>query len=85
MNELFFLGVDIVEETRTLADLTKITCTDGMTESELAAYKLGVENALSALKAVLQDNDVPVINVEGMEIPTELSIDDLEQYHSVLY
>jgi hypothetical protein len=84
MNELYFLGMDIVEETKTLANLTTITCTDGMTESELAAYKLGIENALSAMKAVLQDNEVPVINVDGMEIPTELSIDDLEQYHSIL-
>lgn len=82
MNELFFIGTDILEETKRLSEFTTITCTDGMTESELSAYKLGVQNTLSALMAVL-DVDCPnecVVNINGMEVPTELDIDDLEKY-----
>ena len=80
MNELYFLGMDIVEETKTLVDFTTITCTNDMTDNELMAYKLGITNALSALKAVLQDDNMVVINIDGLEIPTELSIDELEAY-----
>ena len=80
MNELYFLGMDIVEETKTLVDFTEITCTNGMAENELAAYSMGVKNTISALKSVLNDNDLPVININGLEIPTELSIEELEEY-----
>jgi hypothetical protein len=82
MNELFFIGTDILEETKRLSEFTTIMCTDGMTDSELSAYKLGVQNTLSALMAVLdvdEDNEC-VVNINGMEIPTELDIDDLEKY-----
>lgn len=80
MNELFFVGVDIVEETRTLVDFTTITCTNGMTESELSAYKLGIKNTLEALKGVLYVDTANecVVNINGMDIPTELTIDELE-------
>jgi hypothetical protein len=81
MNELYFLGMDITEVTKTLVDFTTITCTNGMTDGELRAYKLGIENTVSALKAVIgQENNMPVINIEGLEIPTELSIDEIEGY-----
>lgn len=80
MDELFFVGMDIVEETKTLVDFTTITCTNGMTENELSAYKLGIKNTLEALKGVLYVDTINecVVNVNGMDIPTELTIDDLE-------
>lgn len=77
MNELYFLGMDIVEETKALVNISEITCTTGMTDSELCAYKMGIVNTLSALKAAM-DDDTIVVNIKGMEIPTEISIDDLE-------
>ena len=82
MGELFFVGTDIVKETKQLVDFTMITCTNGMTENELDAYKLGIKNTLEALKGVLYvdaTNEL-VINIDGMDIPTELTIDDLETY-----
>lgn len=85
MNELYFLGMDIAEETKILVNMTAITCTDGMTESELAAYKMGIENTISALKATIRENDVPVVDIVGIEIPTELSIDELENYYCDKY
>ena len=54
MRELYFLGMDIIEETRAISKFSTILCTDGMTESELKAYELGMENVLSALNSVLE-------------------------------
>ena len=85
MNELYFLCMDIVEETKSIADLSEVICTDDMTESEFAAYKLGVENTISALKATIRENNIPVVDISGMDIPTELSIDEVENYYSTLY
>lgn len=81
MNELYFLGADIIVETKNLLNLTSVICTDGMTESELKAYHMGVENALSALSAIVKESDIPVVNIDGLEIQTELSIEDLEEYY----
>ena len=80
MNELYFLGMDIVEEVKNLANITMTVCTDGMTENELHAYKLGVQNVLSALYATVCDTDLIVANINGMDIPTELSVDELEEF-----
>jgi hypothetical protein len=81
MNELYFLGMDIVEELKNMTNFTIATCTDGMTENEFRAYEAGVKNTISALKALL-DDDLAVINVNNIEIPTELTIEELEEYYS---
>ena len=82
MHELYFLGMDIVEETRTISKFTETLCTDGMTEGELMAYKLGIENALSALKSVIErESEMIVVDIEGFDIPTELTIDELQEYY----
>lgn len=82
MNELYFLAIDVVEEVTSVINVVEMTCTNGMTESELKAYKLGVSNVISALKATVEDEEIPVINISGMDIPTELSIDELEEYYN---
>lgn len=83
MNEVYFLGMDIVEEVKNIIKLSTVLCTDGMTENELKAYQMGVENTLSALDAAIRENDIPVVDMSGMEIPTELSVDELENYYCV--
>ena len=80
MNELYFLGMDIVEEVKSMAEATMLMCTYGMTEEELKAYKLGVKNVLSALDVTVYDSDLPVININGMSVPTELSIEEVEDF-----
>ena len=81
MNELYFLGVDIIEETKNLMRLTDVICTEGMSESELAAYKMGVKNVMSVLATVIEENDIPVVNISGLDIATELTIDELQEYY----
>lgn len=81
MNELLFVGMDIVEETKFLVNFSTSICTDGMTESELKAYKMGVTNVLSALTATLDSADGAfIININGMETQEEFDIADLEHY-----
>jgi hypothetical protein len=82
MNELYFIGMDIVEEVKSMVEATMLTCTYGMTENELKAYKLGVQNVLSALDTTIYDNELTVVNINGMEMPTELSVDELEEFFS---
>ena len=85
MHELYFLGMDIVEETRNINKFNTILCTDGMTESELKAYELGIENTLSALKSVLErEGEMIVVDIEGLDIPTELFVDELQEYYKNL-
>lgn len=84
MNELYFLGMDIVEETRTISKFSTIICTDGMTENELKAYELGIENALSALKSVLATEDnIIAVNIDGFDIPTELTFEEIQEYYKI--
>jgi hypothetical protein len=84
MNELYFTGMDIVEETKEFMNLSESICIDGMTENELRAYHMGVENVLSALKSIIDESDLPVLNINGLEIQTELSIEDLEEHYGTM-
>lgn len=85
MNELYFLGMDIVEETRDISKFSTILCTDGMTENELKAYELGIENALSALKSVIAtEGKMVTVNIDGLDAPIELTIDELQEYYETM-
>lgn len=85
MHELYFLGMDIIEETRAISKFNTILCTDGMSENELKAYELGIENALSVLKTVLErDGEMIVVDIEGLDVPTELAVDELQEYYKNL-
>ena len=79
MNELCFLGTDIVVEVKDLMRLMTITTTDDMDENELKAYHLGIDNTIEALKYVLDGNGLPVINICGLEVPTELSVEEITE------
>lgn len=82
MEELYFIGMDILEETKTLVNETIEECTKGMTENELRAYNLGVENTLRALFAntCTEHEGEFVINVNNLETDFYISIDELKDY-----
>ena len=71
MDEVYFLGMDIIEEVKNIINLSATICTDGMTENEAKAYQTGVMNTISALEAIIRENDIPVVDMSGVEIPTE--------------
>lgn len=85
MNELYFLGTDIVVEVKDLMKFMTVTMTDDMDENELKAYHLGIDHVMCALKSVLDVNDMPIVNIDGIETPTELSVEEISEYYKDLY
>lgn len=79
MNELYFLGTDIIVEVKDLMRLMTVTMTDDMNENELKAYRLGIDHTIDALKSVLDENGLPVVNIGGLEVPTELSVEEVAE------
>ena len=71
---LLFTGMDVPNEVRNM--LAQFTMTDGMTEGELNAYQMGVENTLRATRALL-NLDQLVFHIEGHDCIEEFDIDDL--------
>ena len=49
MSELYFLGADIIVETKNLLNLTSVVCTDGMDENELKELVLAPQETISDL------------------------------------
>lgn len=82
MNELYFIGMDIVEETNYIANITDSVITSGMNEDEIKAYRLGISNMLSALKTVLRNDDdnAYVLHIQGLDNLTEFTLDEIETY-----
>jgi hypothetical protein len=83
MSELYFMGVDIIKEAKDLMKLSSTIVTNGMTKEEVRAYDLGTHNAMAVLDSILNENGIPVVNINGLETPTELSVEDLENYYLV--
>lgn len=79
MNELCFLGTDIVVEVKDIMRLMSVTMTDDMDENELKAYHLGIDRTIDALKSVLDGDGLPVVNISGLEVPTELSVEEVAE------
>ena len=80
LRELLFTGMDVPNETRKL--LNKFDVTNGMTESELKAYEMGVENTLRATRALLEQLDQPVFHASGYDVIEEFDLDDLIEFTS---
>lgn len=79
MDELFFVGMDIVKETKNIINAATSDCTRGMTDNELQAYNLGITNTLSVLNSVVYtgcENEF-VLHINGVATPTEFTHDDL--------
>lgn len=74
LRDVLLTGMDIPNETRKI--LSKFTVTDGMTESELRAYKMGVENTLRAMRALINLDQI-VFHLEGHDCIEEFDLDDL--------
>lgn len=74
LRDILLTGMDIPNETRKL--LSRFTVTDGMTESELKAYKMGVENTIRAMQALINIDQI-VFHLEGNDCIEEFDLDDL--------
>lgn len=76
--KMIFTGMDVCKElSKTLNDV-KVPCCMGMSDSEKKAYQLGIDNCLSLLKSLFDDDSTVVVNVDNLEIPEEFMVEDLE-------
>lgn len=75
LRDILFTGMNVMNETRRL--LSRFTVTDGMTESELKAYEMGVENTLRATQTLLEQDPHIVFHLEGHDCMEEFDLDDL--------
>ena len=80
MDELFFTGVDILEQTRKLVVGATDSVCKGLTDAEKEIYLGGVANTLSALQCMLEvDCDgEPLVYIPGIEGFEEMSIEELK-------
>ena len=74
LRDLLFTGMDVPNETRKI--VSQFTVTDGMTESELKAYEMGVENTLRAAQALL-NLDQLVFHLEGHDCIEEFDLREI--------
>lgn len=77
MSDMLFILMDVPNETRKL--VYSGTFTEGMTESELKAYHMGISNTLSALEAVLEADDNVIAHMANVDMPTEMDIEEIEE------
>ena len=75
LRDLLFTGMDVTNEARKF--LRNFELTNGMTESELKAYEMGIENALSAAKTLLESDEHIVFHIKGYEVIEEFDLDEL--------
>ena len=76
LRDVLFTGMDVPREARKILNsFTNVT--NGMTDSELRAYKIGVENALGVVKMLLREDNHIVFHFEGHERMEEFDLDEL--------
>ena len=80
MDELLFVGVPIIKETRSILDKVTEQVCDGMTDSEKRAYELGVENTFRAMECLLEADDEPKLYMPNLEISPEMTLDEVKEY-----
>ena len=76
LSELIFTGMDVPSEAQKLLDKMP-PCTNGMTDSELKEYEMGIKNALWAVETVLELDECVVFHDPELSMMTEFDLDDL--------
>ncbi len=80
MNEILFMGINISKEAQKLIDEKESTITNGMNDNELKAYKLGVNNTLSALTSLIDSFDEHIVFYTNNEdYACEMDLKDLKK------
>ena len=79
LQDIFFTGMNVPEEAQKLMNQMP-SCTEGMTDSELKAYEMGVKNALWAVKTVLELDESIVFHNPELSVMTEFDLDDLIEF-----
>jgi DNA relaxase NicK len=77
LQDILLTGMDIPKEVSLLLHTVEASTINGMTANEYKAYQMGVENTLSAIKAILGQDDHIVFHLEGHGCMEEFDLDEL--------
>jgi hypothetical protein len=80
LQDVLLTGMDIPRETRHLLATINVSATNGMTANEYKAYKMGVENTLSATKALLDQDEHIVFHIKDNDCMEEFDLDELIEF-----
>lgn len=80
LRDILFTGMDIPKEVRHILLLTEAKTVNGMTPSEHKAYKMGVENTLNVMKALLTQDEHLVFHLKGHDCMEEFDLDELIEF-----
>lgn len=80
--DLLLLGMDIPKIVEKFVNERESEITNGMTESELKAYRMGVSNTINSLSGWV-NNDMLTVHINDLEIPTELDLEEIERYSMI--
>lgn len=68
--------MDLVEVSTSILNESKESITSGMTPGELAAYELGIKNALGLIDQIIENEETYIIPIIGRE-SEEIFIEEL--------
>ena len=74
LTELLVMGGNIPEDVNSIVN--SHDCTNGMTDSERKAYKMGISNTLGVLKALLEQTPYIMVHTTNPDYYGELDIDE---------
>lgn len=80
LRDILFTGMDISKEVRHLLHTVEASTVNGMTASEHKAYKMGIENTLSAMKALLDQDEHIVFHLKDHDCMEEFDLDELIEF-----
>lgn len=79
LRDILLTGMDIPATTRNLLAPTNVSVTNGMSTSEYKAYKMGVENTLNAMEALLNQDEHIVFHLKSHPME-EFDLDELIEF-----
>ena len=77
LQDMIFTGMDIPNEVRKMLSTINSTATNGMSTNEEKAYRMGVENTLSAVSALLKEDEHLVFHLKDNNCIEEFDLDEL--------
>lgn len=80
LQDILLTGMDIPRETRHLLAAINVSATNGMTTNEYKAYKMGVENTLSTMKTLLDQDEHIVFHIKDHDCMEEFDLDELIEF-----
>ena len=80
LRDILLTGMDIPKEVGHWLHSVEVSTVNGMSASERKAYKMGVENTLSAMKSLLNQDEHIVFHLKNHDCIEEFDLDELIEF-----